>query len=60
MTATLSYVVTRTMTLTVDVTPDEATEAREIGETLAEYAAAVADVHPASAWTVVDETVTPA
>lgn len=60
MTATLSYVVTRTMTLTVDVTPDEATEAREIGETLAEYAAAVADIHPASAWTVTDETVTPA
>jgi hypothetical protein len=60
MTATLPYTVTRTMTLTVDVTPDEATEAREIGETLAEYAAAVADVHPASAWTVTDETVTPA
>jgi hypothetical protein len=59
MSPTLSYVVTRTVTLTVDVTPDEATEAREIGETLAEYAAAVADVHPASAWTVVDETVMP-
>lgn len=60
MTVTLSYTVTRVITLTVDVTPDEATEAREIGETLAEYAAAVADVHPASAWTVTDETVTPA
>ena len=59
MTATLSYVVTRTMTLTVDVTPDEATEARDMGETLAEYAAAVADVHPPSAWTVADETVVP-
>lgn len=60
MTATLSYTVTRTMALKVDVTPDEATEARDMGETLAEYAAAVADVHPASAWTVVDETVAPA
>lgn len=57
---TLSYAVTRTITLTVDVTPDEAREAREMGETCAEYAGAVAEVMPASAWNVIDETVTPA
>lgn len=57
---TLSYAVTRTITLTVDVTPAEAAEVAEMGETLSEYAAAVADVHPASAWNVIDETVTPA
>lgn len=55
----LSYTVTRTLTLTIDVTPDEAHEARDMGETCAEYAAAVADVHPPSAWAVVDETVMP-
>lgn len=58
-TVTLSYTVTRTISLTVDVTPDEAREAADMGETLSEYAAAVADCHPASAWTVVDETVMP-
>lgn len=58
-TVTLSYTVTRTIQLTVDVTPDEAREARDMGETCAEYAAAVADCHPASAWAVVDETVMP-
>lgn len=58
-TVTLSYTVTRVITLTVDVTPDEAREAADMGETLTEYAAAVADVHPPSAWAVVDETVMP-
>ena len=57
---TLTYRVQRTIHIDIDVTPDDAREADAIGETLAEYAAAVADVHPASAWTVVDETVTPA
>ena len=35
-TVTLSYVVTRTISLTVDVTPDEAREARDLNETCAE------------------------
>lgn len=56
---TLSYRVTRTIHIDIDVTPDDAQEANERGETLAEYAAAMADVEPASAWTVCDETVMP-
>ncbi len=42
-TVTLSYTVTRVITLTVDVTPDEAREAADMGETLTEYAREVAD-----------------
>lgn len=56
---TLSYTVTRTMTLTVDVTPDEACEARDRGETLAEFAVYIAANLPDESWTVVDETVGP-
>jgi hypothetical protein len=55
--AALSYVVTRTVTLTVDVTTDDARLAHRAGETCAEYAAQVADGLPLSAWTVTDETV---
>ncbi len=58
-TVTLSYTVTRVITLTVDVTPDEAREAADMGETLTEYAREVADCYPASAWAVADETVMP-
>lgn len=56
---TLSYTVTRTISINIDVTPDELLDAVARGERLAEYAAAVADVQPASAWTVADETVMP-
>ena len=59
-TPTLSYTITRTISITIDVTPDDAADARDRGETCADYAAAVADCHPASAWAVVDEQVTPA
>lgn len=57
---TLSYTVTRTVQITVDVTPDDAIDARERGETCAEYAQAVAELMGPGAWTVVDETVAPA
>lgn len=58
-TVTLTYRVQRTITIDIDVTPDEAREAADMGETLTEYARETAACHPASAWTVVDETVMP-
>ena len=56
---TLSYTVTRVITLTVDVTPDEAREAAVMGETLTEYAREKADYYPLTLWNVADETVMP-
>lgn len=55
-TPTLSYTITRTISITID----DAADARDRGETCAEFAADLADMMPPGAWTVVDEQVTPA
>lgn len=59
-TVTLSYKVTRTLSVIVDVTPEDAREAHDMGETCAQYAREVADCYPASMWDVDNEDVTPA
>lgn len=58
-TVTLSYRVQRTLVLDIDVTPDDAKDARDRGVSLAEQAADMADAYPLTLWNVADEDVTP-